>query len=368
MAEAVTLLEGSDRLVILGAPERERVDVTSVGDWVDWDTDSGTGPGMWSLKFERPQAYYKALETMGDDLDNPLWSDIEVSVDLLHTAPGEPSDGFMRVVEVSVGGPAELMGQDIEVEVTAQQGGPYRLRLMVDDSRFPTKLVVQSWPASLAPAVVLRGSSEPEPDPPDESTFLPEFAAGAAASTRIGNDVDGGPGARQLTGQVGIARASRVMRRSPVRVGERFGQVVLSVPSPDSSNPRYGGVHLDPRSFEDHWDTVAMRHEGQLDRLCGWHGGMWSKLHPDDDERRRRVYWWRWVRRVPPLTPDDRTSGTWLEPVLPRDTLVVVHLNRLPGTPVQTEVVVEHRDVPVEWVDDLTDWWTFTLARISLDP
>jgi hypothetical protein len=32
---------------------------------------------------------------------------------------------------------------------------------------------------------------------------------------------------------------------------------------------------------------------------------------------------------------------------------------------VRTTVELRHEDIPIEWVDDLTSWWTWTLERLG---
>lgn len=363
MAEFVGLLDDSDVLVLLGAPGSG----AGVGDWITYHAKSSSMEAMWMLRFERPQQYYDDLED-SDEPPEAIWADIEVDVDLLAAAPqAEPGAEYSRVAEVSVGEAAVLEGDDGLVPVTATDPGPYRVRLLMDESRFPTRLSVQSWPAPLAPGRVLRGKLEPSPEPPHPASLLPEVPAGVAAAARIGNDVDGGPGARTLSGEVGVVHARITLPRSPAWHGEWFARATVATANPDWSMPYYGQTRPEPGQPHDTWFTCVMLHEQQVDRITGWRGAIWSRPHPDDDPRRRRMHWWRWMHRIPPPPGSPGwTRTTMLGPVLPRDTLLLVHLNRVPGTPVHTEIVIEHRDVPVEWIDDLTDWWKLQLAIHSL--
>ncbi len=287
-----------------------------------------------------------------------------MSVELLDgPAEGEPGPRFSRVAEVSCEEPAFLSGDGDGPALTRAEPGSYRLRLMMDETRFPTRLTVQSWPAAVEPGRVLRGAAayvEP-PAPPHPVLSLPECPAGVAAAARIGNDVAGGPGARALSGELGVAHARVVVRRTPAWNADYFDRAYTWMASSGSSQGYYGFVG-DPIDPDTTWLTVTMRHEEQQGHVAGWYGAIWSRPHDDDDPPRRRVHWWRWVHRTPPPVPSSSHNGDMLDPVLPWDTLRVVNLNRVSGTPVHTEITVEHRDVPVEWVDDLNDWWALQLA------
>lgn len=362
MMALVALADDSDALFLFGAPGSSE----DLGDWVEHLAGDRNEPGGWTLRFARPQRFHDAW-AQGEQPDETL-THIAVAVELLDAAPiHEPDGRYARVVEVSCLEPPELEGSGSGPDPTASGPGPYRLRLMVDESRFPTRLTIQSWPAPVEAGRVLRGPLAPvEAElPPHPHMSLPEVPAGVSAAHRIGTDVDGGPGARALSGELGVARATLVMPRSPAWHSDFFDQARVWTANADYSTADYLILSF-PGTPNEWWSVCAMKHQGQVDHITGWCGTIWTRPHLKDDQRRRRVHHWRWVRRIPPV-PEDMSGGTMLGPVLPADTLRIVELNRVPGTPVHTEIVIEHHDVPVEWVDDLSAWWTLQLAIHAAD-
>lgn len=189
-----------DFLRLAGVPAS---DDQEVGDWVTrLDGDPETGPGGWVIMLD---------SSLGDGEDPGEDREVEVAIELLEEPPGVDGGGEDRVVEVSVDGPAELFASGSEVAVTGTEARAYRIRLALSVGAEPFRLRVQSWPGAAGPASVLRERAE-ETDPPNPAFDLPEAEAGLAAAARIGRDVDGRPGARDLSGSLGVVRAQNNLR------------------------------------------------------------------------------------------------------------------------------------------------------------
>lgn len=115
------------------------------------------------------------------------------------------------------------------------------------------------------------------------------------------------------------------------------------------------------------WDVISQRRLDTTERITGRTGSIWSTPTAEDDPPRTRAMVWRWSRT--PMAQVAVGSGsvghTPAESFLPRDTVVSARLTQLPGRPARTRVEIEHRDVPLKWVDDLDAWWRFQLAILA---
>lgn len=124
-----------------------------VGDWVVpfWgpgDDDDGQDVCEgWILGF------YSANSEETDRL-------VEATVEFCDSVPPDAPTRFSKVVEVSAAGPAHLEGAGAGMAATADADVAYRLRLLVDESEQPVRLLIQSWPAEVSAARLLRGASE----------------------------------------------------------------------------------------------------------------------------------------------------------------------------------------------------------------
>ena len=115
------------------------------------EIDAATGDGGWVLPF--------AVDA--SDADD---AQVEVTIEMTDAEPALITDGFSKVVDVSIHAPA-VLGEG-GLAVTASERGTYRLRFMLDDSNRPPRLVVHSWPAPLAPARL------DEPNPPGQACLF----------------------------------------------------------------------------------------------------------------------------------------------------------------------------------------------------
>jgi hypothetical protein len=233
--------------------------------------------------------------------------------------------------------------------------------------------LIQLWPSPMAESVVVRLTSDfarqvvdPVPEPPP----LPEYLAGIQAARAIGRDIDGSPRSRSLTGEVGEVRISRTIPGTRRRVFK------YSAWGPYWTTTGYmvSGAGGDPavgRTF------YLMSHESsggeEPDHFTGADASIrqtWLELEPPRLQRKQ----FNWVRRdggdlnwedgVPIVPPDT--------PILARETVLTLEFSErkvaLSGEQTgtraakETTIAVHHADVPLEWVEDLTAYWTWALA------
>lgn len=347
-----------DFLRLAGVPASDDLEV---GDWVTrLDGDPETGPGGWVIMLD---------SSLGDGDDPGEDREVEVAIELLEEPPAVAGGGEDRVVEVSVDGPAELFASGSEVAVTGAEARGYRIRLALSVGAEPFRLRVQSWPGAAGPASVLRERAE-ETGPPNPAFDLPEAEAGLAAAARIGRDVDGRPGARDLSGSLGAVHAQNTLRGRVDDYSYYFASAYdWSPDSTSDSNADGYGVKRWGMNWRApvQWNVISQRRLDTTERITGRTGSIWSTPTDEDDPPRTRAMVWRWSRT--PMAQVAVGSGsvghTPAESFLPRDTVVSVRLTQLPGRPARTRVEIEHRDVPLEWVDDLDAWWRFQLAILA---
>ncbi len=317
-------------------------------------------------------------EAMGDLWINTgsQWGPFEVTTALLESeAPLR--DDYEDIVELSIEalGPVvvtELDGGGLGIPVVSSAGS-YRLRVSArgrlhdrdrGDEDGEQELgedpvewyLVETWPAEPADRVVHRMRSVYALDYTDEPQLLniPEAAAGLAASQRIGRDVDGAPGARTLSGDRGSVTLTRRVRGTR----RKMFLVVSHVTS-------WSGWRVMENSWifgggGEHYELGALRHaysSDTADQLTGRTGTIISWF-TEVDRPRRAVRLWNWGVKVPGRPAWDTDM------LLPTHTRVTTTLEttRDAHGDSWTTIVHEHSDVPVEWVDDLRDWWTMQLA------
>lgn len=324
------------------------------GDQSEWVIPIGEADG-WSLDFSDGSNW--------DVDDRTSGAEVEVRVELLDAEPADFDPRYSEIVEVSSAGSAIIVGSGTEVEATAAQSVPYRVRLLTGDDREVTGLLVQSWPSAAQPTTVIRTmrTMRKEADRDATNGMSALEAAGIAAAARIGNDVDRAPGSRSLSGERGVAKASIVAPGEPAAHVDFFDQVYVWTPNPDRSIPRYKMTPWDPSDPSADWWMCAMKSPDQRDRITGWLGTIWTQPHTDNRPPDQSVLRWRWVRRTPPANARVKL-GEMGEPVLPRDTVRIARFVQKPGPDPTTEITIEHRDVPIEWVGDLSAWWALQLA------
>lgn len=199
---------------------------------------------------------------------------------------------------------------------------------------------------------VYRGETE-EPTP----LQVPEADAGLAASVRIGRDVDGGPGARVLSGPVGSVEVVRRIRGTRRRLFLICAHLTSwSTHVVPESSWTWSGM-----STEELGSPQWAQSYDHADQLTGRRGAVQYSF-VEVERPRRAVRSWQWLRHPSPGVPYidfDR----WI-PVLAEDSTVSVDLVESDdGTgETWTEVTIRHDGLPVEWLDDMRAWWGMQLA------
>ena len=182
-----------------------------------------------------------------EDGEGDLWVNtadqrglFSVTTRLWSTPPAEPGPEWEEVVELSVTSATglvatEMVDNDPQI-ILAPEPGEFRLRVSARgrripgisddddldlDAELPPKewYLLEAWPAAATDPVVIRLTSpyaEHVLNPPP-ALVIPEGEAGLAAAARIGCDVDGGPGARTLSGEAGSVQVERTIRGTRCR-------------------------------------------------------------------------------------------------------------------------------------------------------
>ncbi|GAA4371353.1 hypothetical protein [Nocardioides caricicola] len=315
------------------------------------------------------------------------WGPFSVTTQV-HDTPPPDDPSWEDVVEITLTCTsgllvAELVNHEPSTSLTTDPGS-YRIRVCArgrvdpeldddyDDQDEPgaestepvEHYLVQAWPAlptdPTAPVIVRDTSSwaaaqlaGPRTYPEVEGTKV-----GLAAAARIGHDADGGPGARHLSGTVSAITLEGVVPGTRRKVSKYL---------------KYGPTlsrHVPTWSFMagPGWDQLGAANYcaaggGHPDQLTGANGVI-RVVRVADDSPRSWVSQWAW------MVPGPGPNGRWianLVPLLVEDTTVTATFTQTKDEQGQpwTTVQVQHDLIPVEWVDDLTSWWTYQLAMMT---
>lgn len=313
------------------------------------------------------------------------WGPFSVTTRLWSAPPADPGAEWEDVVEVSVSSGAGLIATEmVDNEpqiVLTRQPGEYRLRVSArgrrvvghrededpesDDELRPKEwYLLELWPAPRTDPSVLRLTS-PFADhvlhPPPALVIL-EGEDGLAAAARIGRDVDGGPGARTLSGRSGSVSVARTMRGTRRRlfgycahVGS-WSHVWLGLPTWSTA----AGPGWDKAGGTETWKYS----HGSRDQLTG-QGAVRTRFIVLDSPR-KAIKTWNWVRRVGDRGPSPYVPG---RDVLAEDSVFTVELTQRRddhGDP-QTTVSITHEGLPVEWLDDMETYWAYQLSIADHD-
>ncbi|MBL0748408.1 hypothetical protein [Nocardioides baculatus] len=327
-----------------------------------------------------------AVEEEGSDvwiLTGDQWGPFEVVARVLDSAPGEPEEAWQDVAEVSLESASgfyvtELVSQDVGTVIDLAPG-IYRVRVSArgrsaeadldEDGEVverggeepPEHYLLEIWAAPPTAPVDLRETSslaqERRAGPP-AVPVLPEAADGLAASRRIGRDVDGAPGARTLSGEVGELTVSGRARGSR-RKRFRWLNGPISLAPHTSSWMFMSGNDWQQVGAA----TYGAAHEDHPDQLAGSRGLLRDVLI-EEVRPARRVRTWAW------LVPPPGTAGAPPEqctPLFESDSTIVTTYDESKdaGGDPWTTIVVRHAGLPVEWLDDMHAWWTYQLALVA---
>jgi hypothetical protein len=219
--------------------------------------------------------------------------------------------------------------------------------------------LLDAWPASpadqtTAPDIVRLTSAQT--DRADQPLVVPESKDGLAAAQRIGRDVDQGPGARTLTGELGSATAERTIRGTRRRLFKACAHLTtwshewVPLPSWSFSSTPGQDFGLD----REHWASAG-KHK---DQLTGRRGAIrWSFVEVDKPHRAVRA--WNWQR------PQGRAPSPFFPgiSVLDKDSTVTLTLmeSKRANQP-WTTITFTHDGLPVEWLADMATYWDYQLA------
>ncbi|MBO0843866.1 MAG: hypothetical protein J2P22_00415 [Nocardioides sp.] len=202
----------------------------------------------------------------------------------------------------------------------------------------------------------------PVEDATAPALVIPEGEAGLAAAARIGRDVEGDPGARVLSGELGsvvaVERTIRGTRRKLFRDCAYLDSWShLWTPEPGSHLPSswiWGGAWVNYELDKDIW-CYSVDHP---DQLTGRNGAIRSSF-VEVDKPARAVRRWNWMQ--PRGANGNATRDN--NPVLAADSIMTVSLtqSQRDGEP-WTTIRIEHAGLPVEWLDDMETYWAYQLT------
>jgi hypothetical protein len=294
------------------------------------------------------------------------WGRVDVAAAVSDLAP-EVQPGWDDVVEIWVRCEAGLdvkeLFDDPKVGIV-DQGGDYRLRVSArgrsdasGESRggrtgAREEYLIEIWPAvESAPQVIVRSNFDVlEPGP-----VIEHLDAGLAAARRIAADISGSPGGRSLTGALGEIETEYRYRAGRRGIFTQFSFLAfLTGDIPGNAVPEPGLVGFS--SGIGTYNAIV--------------AGDWQRLELDDDPEIRYRFGdfksptfisieWDWLV----TGPSGSRNYFDLVPYLERPTELVFHFataKDADGTPVTT-VRVQHRGLPVEWLDDMREIWDWKL-------
>jgi hypothetical protein len=327
-----------------------------------------------------------------DDFDDTLvlihtgsqWGPFRVttrSVDAFEAAGGDWED----VVEFSLRCQAKVVVAELvegEPLATVIDGpGEYRVRVSVrgrsesrdrdrssddieDDAPAIEHYVIESWPAPMSASELVRHGSDLPLDPNEEEpeTILPEQEAGVAGTRAIGRDLDGGPSARPLSGELGQVVASMTIPGTRRRLFGSFahgyawtggygmsGSVDLVVGGSYRINSYLpvveGGDGMTGEQGEIVQTWLAIDSPKSVTKAWNWHLPVYGE----------------WDGPSPGRAYGKRVVGQ--RPFLAQDTTLRIDLSESGSAGArETLVQIQHDGLPIEWLEDMSAYWAWMLA------
>ena len=134
---------------------------------------------------------------------------------------------------------------------------------------------------------------------------------------------------------------------------------------PDQLEPRLAAATdlVLQRTWNLSWKTPGQEtwawSDDHADQLTGSRGAVRDRF-VELDRPRRVVRAWNWVRRVGERGPSPFAPGA---DVLTEDSLLTISLeeSKRDAEP-WTSIRIEHAGIPLEWIDDLGDYWAYQLS------
>jgi hypothetical protein len=201
-------------------------------------------------------------------------------------------------------------------------------------------------------------------------------ADGRAASERIRDDLDRAAGARAFSGQSGALALEHAFPHSRVRVFPLLHE-------PWTWLTWGWGDNIARTASVGDWFYIQHDFMRQPERVRDdWILGSAGDIRGDWIEvAKPSAVAYRWTWRQPPQPrrpPWDDTRGRdevnhrifmdWISnrlAAVPPTTVRIRLTQARIDDSVRTTVELRHEDIPIEWVDDLTSWWTWTLERLG---
>jgi hypothetical protein len=207
-----------------------------------------------------------------------------------------------------------------------------------------------------APSLRFPGSDAGSGEPAPRGLVVAGQDEGIAAAGRIGRDVEGDPGARTLSGELGSVVVEGTFQGTRRKLFRNFAYLASwsALLFPDEGSWMHGGA----------WNNYELKEE-----MCEY-----SFDHPDQLTGRRGAISWWFVEVGKPARAV--RSWNWLRPtregisgrqdgvrVLAEDSVITTTLvqSRRDGEP-WTTVRMEHASLPVEWLDDMEAYWNLQFA------
>ena len=197
---------------------------------------------------------------------------------------------------------------------------------------------------------------EAEAAPTEPALVIPEGEAGLAAAARIGRDVDGDPGARVLSGELGSVVVERTIRGTRRKLFRSCAYLDTwsHVWTPDTTSWIFGGAWVNYELDKEMW-AYSVDHS---DQLTGRNGTVRSSF-VEVEKPARAVRRWNWMQ-----PRGENGNATWDDnPVLAADSIRTVALveSKRDGE-AWTTIRIEHDGLPVEWLDDMETYWAYQLS------
>lgn len=277
---------------------------------------------------------------------------VELLIENCESEPALPGLDWEDVIELSVRCSQRIVvGALFEApSVTAvSSSGWYRLRIFArgrdageergevgSRATVIEHYLIQTWPAPPVDGVTVRATSL---QPVDHTAGRVHLAAARDAAARINRDLDS-ERSRPLSGATGTATAQWTFPASPRKL---FRYVALpnlwtSATTAGTSKPEVGAQYwMWNNDYRDIWDGIPTSNRGHLEATI-----------VQITAPRSVVSTWQWL--------NSRHYGEG-QPILTRPTTVTMQLRPDGGDTQTTTVHVQHDDLPIEWVDDMTAIW-----------
>lgn len=277
---------------------------------------------------------------------------------------GVSSAGPLDVRELDSGDMLPLTEQAGEYRIRISARGrddgnaiPYHVLLDGEDRAAVEHYLIEAWPAPVAESAIVRLSSRvatreagyAEPEPP-----RPHERAAVAAAQAIGRDLAGEDGARLLSRELGtvVVRAELVgTRRGYFRLLSEIYAWWGRIQGCDRCEVGGTFVLRQAPGRPGHAASALVGPDGNV--RCTW-----LALEPPSSVSMT----WEWIS--PPAT-DTPSSGDERHPLLQHPSSLRFDLteSKRPSDEPMSGIRVEHRALPIEWINDMETFW---LDRLEL--